>query len=146
MQECRLGIFEEKPHIISKEVMERKFWKSFVDADMVEPTWFTKNIKKEISIRRNYNKEKRKVINSNEKEIYETLYQQQKKKVQILVNEAMKAYEKKLTKEIKTSQNRSKNLHMYIKKLRGETIINNSDIEIYDTQGNKLEQGKMEKN
>ena len=30
----------------------------------------------------------------------------------------MKAYEKKLTKEIKTSQNRSKNLHMYIKKTK----------------------------
>ena len=46
---------------------------------------------------------------------------------------------KKVTNEIKYAQNRSKNLHMYIRKFRGEKIRNNSKIEIYDAQGIKVE-------
>ena len=56
------------------------------------------------------------------------------------MNEAVNQYEKKVTNEIKYAQNRSKNLHMYIRKLRGEKIRINSKIEIYDEQGIKMEE------
>ena len=98
VDECRLEIFEEKAKYVSKEVMETKFWKKVIDTDKIEQIWFTNTIKKEISIRRNYNKKKRCAVDAFEKEIYETLYQQQKQKVQNIENEAVNQYEKKNNK------------------------------------------------
>ena len=133
--QIHLEVFEMKAKEIAKEVMEKKFWKRVIDKDKIEQMWFTNTIKKEISIRRNYNKKKRHAVNDNEKELYENLYQQQKMKIQKMVIEAMINYEEKLTNEIKNAKNRNKSLHMYIKKLRGEKIKDNSKIIIYDTEG-----------
>ena len=58
MDETKLENIEEKMKAISEEEMKKTFWKSMTNEGNIEPMWFTKTIKKEISRRREYNKKK----------------------------------------------------------------------------------------
>ena len=41
---------------ISKNITEKTSWKNLTQENDLEPMWFTKEIKKEIGVRRQYNK------------------------------------------------------------------------------------------
>ena len=90
--------------------------------DETEPIWFNKEIKKEISKRRNINKMRRKASTDQERAIYDEQFLDQKIKVQRLVREAINKHEKKITDEILKDPNRSKNLWKHINKLKGKDL------------------------
>ena len=52
----RLKELEGEMETISKNIMEKTFWKNLTQENELEPMWFTKEIKKEIGVRRQYNK------------------------------------------------------------------------------------------
>ena len=47
---------------------------------------------------------------------------------------------KKTTDEMKREKNKGKSISMYIKKLRGETMMKASEIVLHDATGHKLEE------
>ena len=124
--ELNLDVFEEKVDKISREEMEKTFWKSLKNEEDLEAMWFTKEIRKEISKRRAFNKKKRKARDAQEHELYESLYNIQKKRIQGMVIDAIKQYEWKTTEEIIRAENKNKSISMYIKKLQGKTLIKKS--------------------
>ena len=63
-----------------------------------------KNIRKEISKRREINKKKRKERNASEKERLDKLYKERKEKIQAMVVRAVEYYKIKTTNEIKKRQ------------------------------------------
>ena len=63
--------------------------------------WFTSEIKSEIGLRRCYNRNKRNAENEAEKILYEQQYQEQKKKAQKMIREAIETYERQVAKEIR---------------------------------------------
>ena len=107
--------------------------------DVKEKPWFNKTIKKEISIRKQYNRAKRNVQNEEEREMYTELYKKQKEKVQAIIKEEISKYENKLTKEIRNNKVKPEKKWKYINELRG--IDNNQkDLCIYNEKGEKLEE------
>lgn len=78
-----------------KRIIKRK--RKHKEIEEIEPVWLTQEIKKEISIRRNYKKEKR--INPGSEEL-DNLYIKQRNKVKALVKEAISQHEQKVTDEI----------------------------------------------
>ena len=81
----------------------------------------TQDIKKEISKRRNYNKQKR---GNPQNEELENLYMEQKNKVKMIVKSVICQHEKKITEEIRSEGNKTKKLWNHIKKLKGESVKN----------------------
>ena len=120
----------------SKQTMERTVRRRVNASDprKVEPIWFNKTIRKEISIRRNINKKRRKAKSDQERIIFEEQYNAQKLKVKKMVRDAIYEHEKKLTSEILSDANRSKNLWKNINKLKGENL-EPALIDIYDDEG-----------
>lgn len=66
-----------------------------------EPLWIIQEIKEEIKVRKHYNRTKRNAEYIDTKQEYEEKYTDQKLKEQILVKDAMEAFEIKITNEIK---------------------------------------------
>lgn len=66
------------------------------NTESIEPVWITPEIKKEISKRRKYNKELRKVQDPTEKERRFEMYKSQKTKVKLMVKNAISKNEKKI--------------------------------------------------
>ena len=103
-----------------------------------DPLWFSEEIRREISKRRCYNKLKRREINMSEKERYERLYYEQKRKVQLMVRDAIDTYEGKITRKIINDPDRSKNLWKHIRELQGEIYDRQRKIKLFDEDGNEL--------
>ena len=111
--------------------------KKFED-DKNEPEWFNKSIKKEISNKRNINKQIRKSTNIDDKLHLEVLLKDKKTEIKHLVYGEVSKHEKKIAREILESKDRSKKLSEHIKYLKGENKKQN-EIIIYDDCGEKLE-------
>ena len=124
------------------DILERIYKrKERVDADnkvMKERPWFTEEIRKEIKIRKNLNKESRKEQNEEKKRRKFDKYHLQKRKVQKLVREAIRKYEIRITKEIKMDKDRKK-LWLNIRKLQGKES-KSTETYIYDKDKKKMEQ------
>ena len=81
-----------------------------------EPEWFNKSIKKEISNKRNINKQIRKSTNIDDKLHLEVLLKDKKTEIKQLVYKEVSKHEKKITRKILESKDRSKKLYeLYLK-------------------------------
>lgn len=98
-----------------------------------EPLWITQEIKDEIKVRKHYNRIKRNIVDVDKKREYEEKYKDQKLKVQLLVKEAMGAYEIKITNEIREDKDRTK-LWDNINKLKGKEI-SKKELVLYTENG-----------
>ena len=108
----------------------------------VEPVWMTEEIRREIKIRRQYNKEKRKAAGERLEELLEK-YKVQKYKVQMMIKQAKRAHEVKLTKEVREAKDSGKKMFEIIHKLRGKTESANQLTTLYDKKGIKLDKNKL---
>ena len=105
----------------------------------VEPMWINDGIKKEIAKRRIICKNRRKENNPELKLAFKEEFDKQKYKVQTLVNEAIESHEIKATNKIKNDPNRSKKLFQHIDILKRINKTKKKDINIYDDEGNIIE-------
>ena len=132
-----VNTMEELMTKTSKKEMEvtikRKIRKD--NKDETEPIWFNKEIKKEISKRRNINKLRRKAKTEQERAMYEEQHLDQKLKVKFMVREAINKHEKKLTEEILRDPNRNKNLWKHINRLKGKDLGKTKNVKIYNEMG-----------
>lgn len=128
----RGSVEETMRRTLSRRVQDR-------NKENIEPIWFNKAIKKEISLRRNYNKKVRAASSDREKSKWWQQYITQKFKVQGMVKEAMTVYESKLTDEIKRDRNKNKKLWQHVEKLRDGSKKMRKAVSIYDEEGNELE-------
>ena len=112
------------------------------DDNKIEPEWFNKSIKKEISNKRNLNKQIRKSTNNDQKIGLEILLKEKKIEIKQLVYKEVSKHEMKVTKEIIESKDRSKKLFEHIRCLKGEKK-KQSEIIIYDETGQKLEDDRL---
>ena len=86
--------------------------------NVTEQPWITVQIRDEIKKRKELNRKQRNEENQREKGLIDNAYRDQKRKVKILVKEAITVSEKKITNDIKDSKNRSKAMWKNIDKLR----------------------------
>ena len=66
-----------------------------------EKPWFCEKIKREISIRKKYNRERRNEPDKCKREMLGRKYMEQKKKTQQLIKEEINKYERKITDDIR---------------------------------------------
>ena len=102
---------------VLKRTLKRKEITENGELKKIEPVWMTKNIKKEMKIRRRYNRE-RSHVDENRIEQLEEKYKEQKYKVQMMIGKEMNEYEK-ITLEVKTAKDKGKKMFEMIKKLKG---------------------------
>ena len=103
-----------------------------------EPMWITKEIKSEISKKREINKCYRKEMDNENKLILKKQVEEQKKKAQILVKNAIENYEIHISNKIMNDENRSKKIWEHI-----DTLCNNikcnKEITMYSSNDQKLD-------
>ena len=115
-------------------ILKRTMTRRFNQRGDTNPVWFTREIEKGIKLRRHFNRLKRNADQEHERNLYNGIYKNQKRKVQVMVKDAISQYEKRLTKEVRRSGG---NLWKNINKLRGEKL-NVRDTQIYDLNGVKM--------
>ena len=137
--------FEELLKSNADNILKRKTTKKIFSEDKqqlkVEPVWMNYNIKKEIKLRRKYNKEKRNA-NPSEAQAKEQLYKLQKSKVQQMIKAEITKHERKITEEVKGRKDSNKKMFKMIEKLRGTSRKFKKDIEIYN-KDKKIEKGNI---
>lgn len=136
---------EDEINKVAKDTMEKTFKRRIRqdNEEEPEPIWFNTNIRKEISVRRQYNKSRRKATTEEEKKKYKELYCEQKIKIKEMVKAAIYENERNMTDKILKDPNRSKKLWEYIDKLKGKETKSKDTTIIYDEEGNQLEQEKI---
>ncbi|KAK3880158.1 hypothetical protein Pcinc_015329 [Petrolisthes cinctipes] len=103
--------------------------------ELIEPIWLTEEIKYRISVRRIFNKERRKAEIEGDIEKakrYKDMYDNQRKRVQGM------AQERKTADEIRNDPNQRKKTWKNIKRLKGETINSKEDVIIHDGDGKPI--------
>ena len=106
-----------------------------------EPLWMSAAIKKEIALRRNYNRLHRNATDEDSKEEYWKLYRKQKRKVKDLVREEICTYEKRISRDIRESKEGRKKMWKMIDKLRGkESKV--GQCKLFDGNGVQIEQDR----
>ena len=103
-----------------------------------EPIWFSYDIKKEISIKRDINKLNRKSKNIKEKQTLTKELDAQKMKIKRLVNKAVEKYEHQLANKILSDKNRRRHMWLHIRSLQGESKIAKKHIQLYNKNGEKI--------
>ena len=123
---------------IADTVMKRTFKKrTDCREKLSSPLWFNANIKKEISKRRELNKNVRKATAENRNAL-KYLYNQQKQKVTFLVRAAIKTHEEKVAEDIMTDRNRSKKMWSHINSMINKPQRSKKETNIYDKHGEKM--------
>ena len=107
------------------------------DKGQYEPIWINADIKKEIKLRKKYNRLKRNNLNKQVEEKFNKMYKLQKEKVKNKIKEETYKHEKKITDEIKKDKN--KKLWENINYLRGKNKNKNRNTDIYRTDGTKMD-------
>ena len=107
-----------------------------------EPVWMNGHIKKEIALRKTYNRRHINAENACDEEKYWKLYISQKQRVKILVKKEVNIYEKRLTREIKESKDSGKKMWQLIAKMRGDKE-SDTELRVYDGQGIEVLQGNF---
>ena len=105
---------------------------------VTEQPWITVQIREEIKKRKELNRKKRNEENQREKSLIDNAYRDQKRKVKILVKEAITISEKKITNDIRDSKNRSKAMWKNIDKLRRKER-REEETQLYDDDKNPLD-------
>ena len=103
----------------------------------VKNKWMTEDIRKGIKKGREFNRRKRYGRTIAEISRLTRLYKMQKYRVQKLIRDAKNKYEIKMTKEIKESDNRGKNMWRHINKLSERDQRDKDILEVYE-DGKKL--------
>ena len=110
----------------------------------LEPIWISKDIKKQISKRREINKRRRRETNQEECNRLWVEYEKQKAFVNKLVMKAVEGHEMMVTRKIMEDKNRGKKLWQNIELLRGNHETSEKKIKIYDENGVQLEENNIE--
>ena len=97
-----------------------------------EKSWFGEKIKKEICIRKKYNREKRNEPDKCKREVLGGKYQEQKYKTQRIIKEEINKYERKITNIIKKEKGHKK-LWDIVNTLRGKKKHDTKEERLYDT-------------
>ena len=117
--------------------------KKKLNSGETEPPWFNQIIRKEISNKRNLNKQIRKTENNEAKESLFEKLKDKKKMISSLVHKEITIYEQRTSKNIIEDKNRNKKLYENIRQLKGETK-KKEEIIVYDHEtGRKLEGQKL---
>jgi len=103
----------------------------------IEPIWINDDIRREIKVRRKWNRAKRIEQDPNIREYYWGEYQKQKEKVRKLVRDAKMEHERKITKEIRDDKT-NKRMWDMIGKLRGTKVKTTRRTELYRPDGEKI--------
>ncbi|CAL4247906.1 unnamed protein product, partial [Meganyctiphanes norvegica] len=124
---------------VASEELKKKVKRNIGGEDNKQITcnWFTDEIRKEISIKRDIRRKERKCPQGQEKESLRVKREMQKIKIQKLVREAKEREERKIYKEIKNSDNKGKAIWKIINKIRGKKKVEEDD-EIF-CNGEKVE-------
>lgn len=131
------GLMKEVAEKTLKGVYQRRVNEKY---SIKEPPWITKEIREEIKKRKDINRKKRNARNqtATEKDMLCQEYKHQKRKVQMMVKEAITVSERKITEEIRKSKNKSKSLWENIDKLKKNERVR-AETHLHDTSGNLLE-------
>ena len=111
--------------------------------DKVEPIWITKEIKKDIALKRQINKERRKETDEIILRNLKSDVLKQKDKIQKLVSNAVEQFEINMTQRIKKDINRSKKIWLHIDTLRNRETKRNNPIKIYDNNGEQIDENDI---
>ena len=128
--------------VMQENLMAKYKRRSIEHQKIEEPPWINEAIRTEIKKRKKLNREKRNETNEEQKIMKEEQYIQQKRKTQLLVNEAVTEYEKELTEEIKRNKNK---LWENINKLRNSKEKKGEELQIYKRDGEILPRSEVEK-
>ena len=135
-EEILESLMKKNCECILKRKMKKKLSKEGIQK---EPIWMNETIRKEIKLRKQYNREKRHASGEKKAEL-EQEYKNQKNKVQTMIKKEKTDHEEKITQEIKLSKERSKKMFEMINKLRGKDKKNsNEEIFVYSDEGVKME-------
>ncbi|KAK4318775.1 hypothetical protein Pmani_010198 [Petrolisthes manimaculis] len=96
-------------------------------------------------MRREYNRKKRKARTEESRVKYEKDYDHQKRKVQMIIRQAMTTHEKKLTEEIISSKDKPNRIWDYVNKLKGKNTKKSRNVILYDEKGDQLSKVEAEK-
>ena len=96
-----------------------------------EKPWFGEKIKREISIRKKYNRERRNEPDKCKREVLGRKYQEQKYKTQRIIKEEINKYERKITNIIKKEKGHKK-LWDIVNTLRGKKKHDPKEEKLYD--------------
>ena len=106
-----------------------------------ETIWMTEKVKKEIKLRKRYNRLKRGNLDPDIEEMFKKKYQEQKQKVKNMVREEVQKHERKITEEIKRDKNGK--LWEKLNYLRGKNKTRKIETQIFDENGTKIEENKL---
>ena len=109
-----------------------------------ETIWMTREIKKEIDLRKRLNRLKRNNLDPDIETRFNKKYQEQKQKVKEIVREEVHKHEQKVTDEIKKDKNGK--LWENINYLRGKSKNKKTGVGIYDENGTVIEEDKIREN
>ena len=102
-----------------------------------EKPWFCEKIKREISIRKKYNRERRNEPDKCKREMLGRKYMEQKKKTQQLIKEEINKYERKITDDIRKEKGHKK-LWDIVNTLRGKKKHDTTEEKLYDINETEL--------
>jgi len=142
LEEVQIGSLDDLGKLIqdtSKNTLEKVYRRRSpqnLENHKKEKPWFTEEIRREIKERRKLNREHRNEINQNLKKQKRVKYEKQKIKVQNIIREEIRKFERKVTLEIKEDKSR-KQVWKSIKKLRGEEI-KREELRLYNEEGRLL--------
>lgn len=130
---------KEVANVVLKRTRKKRTEK---DKQRVDPIWITKKIVESIKERKALNRSKRNESDDIRRGQLEQMYRCKKIQVQEMIREEMSKHEIKKTEEIKKDKSRKlwENIDALRNKERKE-----ENIQLYDTEGNKLEQVAAEK-
>ena len=124
---------------IVKESMDNNLKRSYIKRrkkGKLDPVWFTKEIRENIKLRKQYNRAKDATQDPNEREQFWKLYIDKKNVVKKLVKESINRYELKITGEIR-ERGRTRDLWRNINILRGGNKCSDS-VAVYNQMGEVL--------
>ena len=137
-----MTMFNEAVRRVAEEVLSTTCRRKVDDDGREDPPWMSKDIKKEIALRRRLNKAHR---NGEEEERQRNwqAYRYQKEKVKRIISEEMRKYENKVAEEIRDMKG-GRDLWKMVRKLKGEKVNGNRKLKLYTEDGEELEEEKYE--
>ena len=130
--------FEEFLRETCEKELKVSVRKKKLSESKTEPRWFNKTIRKEISNKRNINKQIRKSNNNTEQDSLKEVLKVKKSQIKSLVHTEVTKHEKKVSKDIIDDKNGNKRLYEHINQLKGEDKKQNKII-VYNEIGEKLD-------
>lgn len=105
-----IQVFDEIIKQSGDEILKKTITIKHKESGKQDAIWFSDDIKNEIKLRKLYNRSKRNESDPELKLEFQKKFEQQKKKVQTMVSEAIQFQERKMTQDIKNDVNRGKKI------------------------------------